>query len=115
MNPLFNGNRVKLGIMAFNCSLGSTPTTAEHAWPMTWPDNVALEQMADAAGFEALLPVGRWKGYPGPTSFNNRTFESFTWAAGMSAVADGAGRAAATGRPVVNCYRGQEVARCPRR
>lgn len=85
-NPLFNDNRVKLGIMAFNCSLGSTPTMVENAWAMTWPDNVALAQLADGAGFEALLPVGRWKGYPGPTNFNHRTFESFTWAAGISAV-----------------------------
>lgn len=85
-NPLFSDNRVKLGVMAFNCSHGSTPTMVENAWKMTWPDNVALARMADAAGFEALLPVGRWKGYPGPTNFNNRTFESFTWAAGISAV-----------------------------
>ena len=45
---------------------------------MNWADNVALAQMADAAGFEALLPVGRWKGYGGSTNFNNRTFESLT-------------------------------------
>ena len=68
-NPLLGDNRVKLGIMAFNCSLGSTPTMVEEAWPMTWPDNVALARLADGAGFEALLPVGRWKGYPGPTNF----------------------------------------------
>jgi dimethylsulfone monooxygenase len=85
-NPLFNDNRVKLGIMAFNCSHGSTATTAPGTWPMTWPDNAALAQMADQAGFEALLPVGRWKGYPGSTHFNNRTFESFTWAAGLAAL-----------------------------
>lgn len=85
MNPLWNDNRMKIGVMAFNCSHGSTPTMAEGAWPMTWADNVALARMADAAGFEALLPVGRWKGYPGPTKFNSRTFESFTWAAGIAA------------------------------
>ena len=85
-NPLFNANRMKLGVMAFNCSLGSTVTKDPLAWQMTWPDNVALAQMADAAGFEALLPVGRWKGYGGDTNFNNRTFESFTWASGIAAV-----------------------------
>lgn len=87
-NPLFNANRVKLGIMAFNCSLGSTVTTDPRAWEMTWPDNRALARMADSAGMEALLPVGRWKGYGGVTNFNNRTFESFTWAAGIAAVTD---------------------------
>ena len=83
-SPLFNDNRIKLGVMAFNCSHGSTVTTADGAWPMTWEDNRALARMADAAGFEALLPVGRWKGYGGETNFNNRTFESLTWAAGIA-------------------------------
>ena len=59
-NALFSDNRVKLGVMAFNCSHGSTVTTAEGAWAMTWEENMALARMADAAGLEALLPVGRW-------------------------------------------------------
>ena len=84
-SPLFNDNRMKLGVMAFNCSHGSTVTLDDSAWPMTWPDNVALAKLADDAGFEALLPVGRWKGYGGQTNFNHRTFESFTWAAGIGA------------------------------
>jgi len=87
-NPIRGANRMKLGIMASNCSGGSTVTTAPEAWPMTWPDNVRLAQMADRAGFEALLPVGRWKGYGGPSNFNNRTFETFTWAAGIAAVTE---------------------------
>lgn len=87
-NPLFSANRVKLGVMAFNCSHGSTVTTAPEAWPMTWQDNVALAQLADRAGFEALLPVGRWKGYGGISNFNNRTFETLTWAAGLGALTE---------------------------
>lgn len=85
-NPLFNANRMKLGVMAFNCSLGSTVTMDPDAWELTWPDNVALAQLADDAGFEALLPVGRWKGYGGATNFNGSTYECFTWAAGIAAV-----------------------------
>ncbi len=84
-NPLFNTNRVKLGVMAFNCSHGSTVTVDDSAWPMTWRDNLELARLADGAGFEALLPVGRWKGYGGETNFNHRSFESFTWAAGLAA------------------------------
>jgi alkanesulfonate monooxygenase SsuD/methylene tetrahydromethanopterin reductase-like flavin-dependent oxidoreductase (luciferase family) len=87
-NPLFNDNRMKLGVMAFNCSGGSTVTTVPEKWPMTWADNVALAKMADQAGFEALLPVGRWKGYGGETNFNNSTFETLTWAAGLGAVTE---------------------------
>ncbi len=88
-NPLIaSQNRMKLGAMAMNCSHGSTITTAENAWEMTWPDTLEVCRMADRAGLEALLPVGRWKGYGGPTNFNNRTFECFTWAAGVSAVTE---------------------------
>ena len=77
---------MKLGVMAFNCSHGSTVTTANGTWPMTWQDNANLAQMIDRAGLEVLLPVGRWKGYGGETNFNNRTFESFTWASAISAI-----------------------------
>ncbi len=87
-NPLYGDNRMKLGTMAINCSHGSTITTAEGAWEMTWPDIKEVSRMADEAGLEALLPVGRWKGYGGPTNFNNRTFESYTFAAGVSAVTE---------------------------
>jgi alkanesulfonate monooxygenase SsuD/methylene tetrahydromethanopterin reductase-like flavin-dependent oxidoreductase (luciferase family) len=87
-NPLYGDNRMKLGAMAMNCSHGSTITTAEGAWEMTWPDTLEVCRMADRAGMEALLPVGRWRGYGGPTNFNNRTFESYTWAAGVGAVTE---------------------------
>ena len=51
VNPLYSDNRMKIGVMAFNCSHGSTVTTADGTWPMTWKDNVDLAKMADAAGF----------------------------------------------------------------
>ena len=98
-NPLYSENRMKLGAMAFNCSHGSTITSAEGAWEMNWPDTKDVVRMADGAGLEALLPVGRWKGYGGPTNFNNRTFESFTWAAGVGALCTAAGANLVLQRP----------------
>src|SRR3954468_9420254 len=83
---LFGGNRMKLGVMAFNCSHGSTITTVPEAWQLNWPDTKDIAQAVDRSGMEALLPVGRWKGYGGPSNFNNRTFESFTWASAIGAV-----------------------------
>ena len=68
--PLFNDNKMKIGIIGMNCSHGSTITTAENAWEMNWPDTRQVSVMADQAGFEVLLPVARWKGYGGPTNFN---------------------------------------------
>ena len=35
--------------------------------------------------FEALVPVGRWRGFGGVTNFNGPGFEAFSWAAGIGA------------------------------
>ena len=51
-------------------------------WSGSWPDCVALAQMADEAGIEFMLPIGRWKGYGGDTDYQGATFETVTWACG---------------------------------
>jgi alkanesulfonate monooxygenase SsuD/methylene tetrahydromethanopterin reductase-like flavin-dependent oxidoreductase (luciferase family) len=51
-----------------------------------WTESVQIAQAADAAGIEALIPVARWRGMGGNVNFNHRNFETFTWAAGLSAV-----------------------------
>ena len=43
-NPLYSENRMKLGAMAFNCSHGSTITSAEGAWEITPQSEQALER-----------------------------------------------------------------------
>jgi len=44
-----------------------------------------VAQLADAAGFEALVPVARWRGFGGATNFSGDSFETYTWAAGLGA------------------------------
>ncbi len=85
INPLYRPHRMKLGVMAFNCSHGSTITTAEGGWQLNWPDTITVAQMADRAGLDVLLPVGRWRGYGGATNFNASTYETFTWASALGA------------------------------
>jgi FMNH2-dependent dimethyl sulfone monooxygenase len=41
--------------------------------------------MADEAGIEFVLPIGRWKGYGGDTDYQGETFETVTWACGLLA------------------------------
>jgi alkanesulfonate monooxygenase SsuD/methylene tetrahydromethanopterin reductase-like flavin-dependent oxidoreductase (luciferase family) len=41
--------------------------------------------MADEAGIEFILPIGRWKGYGGLTDYQGATFETVSWAAGLLA------------------------------
>ena len=41
--------------------------------------------MADEAGIDFLLPIGRWKGYGGDTDYQGATLETLTWASGLLA------------------------------
>ncbi len=41
--------------------------------------------MADDAGIEFMLPIGRWKGCGGATDYQGSTYETVTWAAGLLA------------------------------
>jgi dimethylsulfone monooxygenase len=44
--------------------------------------------LADQAGIEFMLPIGRWKGYGGDTDYQGQTFETVTWAAGLLAATE---------------------------
>src|SRR2546426_3521980 len=85
-NPtMFGGNRFKLAVFGSNCSSGRAATTVPERWQNTFEDNIRLAQLADAAGIEAMVPIGRWKGYGGATDFEGSTFETITWACGLLA------------------------------
>jgi FMNH2-dependent dimethyl sulfone monooxygenase len=85
-NPtMFGGNRFKLAVFGSNCSSGRAATTVPERWQNTFEANIQLAQMADAAGIEAMVPIGRWKGYGGETDFEGSTFETITWACGLLA------------------------------
>jgi len=80
-----SANRLKLGLFGANCSSGRAVTTVPERWSGSWPDCLKLAQMADAAGIEFMLPIGRWKGYGGDTEYQGATFETVTWACGLLA------------------------------
>ncbi len=78
-------NRFKLGLFGANCSSGRAVTKVAERWSGSWADCLRLARMADDAGFEFMLPIGRWKGYGGDTDYQGETFETVTWAAGLLA------------------------------
>jgi alkanesulfonate monooxygenase SsuD/methylene tetrahydromethanopterin reductase-like flavin-dependent oxidoreductase (luciferase family) len=78
-------NRFKLGLFGANCSSGRAVTKVAERWSGSWADCLRLAQMADEAGIEFMLPIGRWKGYGGETDYQGETFETVTWAAGLLA------------------------------
>jgi len=83
-NPMFNDQKMKLGLFGTNCSHGLTMTHAPTTYKVTWEHTKEIAQRADELGFEALVPIARWRGFGGTTNFNGNCYETYTWAAGLS-------------------------------
>ena len=82
---MYNANTLKIGVFGANCSSGRSATKVPERWSASWPDCLRLARMADEAGIDFILPIGRWKGYGGDTDFHGETLETKTWAAGLLA------------------------------
>jgi dimethylsulfone monooxygenase len=80
---MYNSNQLKIGIFGANCSSGRCATTVPERWSASWPGCLRLARMADEAGIDFMLPIGRWKGYGGDTDFHGSTLETVTWAVGL--------------------------------
>lgn len=87
-NPMLNDQKMKLGVFGANCSYGLIVSHVESTFRVTWEHHKEIAQRADALGFEALVPIARWRGFGGTTNFNGTCFETFTWAAGLAAVTE---------------------------
>jgi alkanesulfonate monooxygenase SsuD/methylene tetrahydromethanopterin reductase-like flavin-dependent oxidoreductase (luciferase family) len=83
---LSSPNRLKTGVFGFNLSGGVSAITFADGPPRVgqWSESRDIAIAADQAGFEALVPVARWKGYGGPSGFWDRCFETFTWGAALA-------------------------------
>jgi alkanesulfonate monooxygenase SsuD/methylene tetrahydromethanopterin reductase-like flavin-dependent oxidoreductase (luciferase family) len=82
--PLFNDQKLKLGIFSSNCSGGVIMSDAPTGFRVTWDQQLEIARTADRLGMEAMVPVGRWTGFRGNTNFNGVCFETYTWAAGLA-------------------------------
>jgi FMNH2-dependent dimethyl sulfone monooxygenase len=82
---MYGANRFRIGLFGANCSSGRAVTTVPERWSGNWADNVKLAELADNSGIDFLLPIGRWKGYGGPTDYQGATYETVTWACGLLA------------------------------
>jgi FMNH2-dependent dimethyl sulfone monooxygenase len=83
-SPLFNDRKLRLGTFCTNASHGCAISTVEGALRADWLETSELARLADQMGFEAIVPIGRWRGFGGVTDFNGASFETYTWAAGIS-------------------------------
>jgi dimethylsulfone monooxygenase len=84
-NPLYNERKLKLGTFSTNLEGGCAITSIDGTLKADWPSTLTLARLAEEMQFEALVPVGRWRGFGGVTNFNGPGFESFSWAAGIGA------------------------------
>jgi FMNH2-dependent dimethyl sulfone monooxygenase len=82
---MHNANALKIGLFGANCSSARTATLVPERWLARWPDCLQMARIADEAGIDFLLPIGRWKGYGGSSNFHGTTFETVTWACGLLA------------------------------
>jgi alkanesulfonate monooxygenase SsuD/methylene tetrahydromethanopterin reductase-like flavin-dependent oxidoreductase (luciferase family) len=89
MNPLFGDNTLKLGLFCTN-GPGAAQTLIDGAPTTSWQMSVRTAQAADRAGFEAVVPFARWKGYPEnrPDHRSGVVLDPFTWAAGIAALTE---------------------------
>ncbi len=84
-HPFFNQNKLKLAVFGANVSHGCSMTLVDGTIKVDWGESVRIARAAEQAGFDAMIPVARWKGLGGEINFNHRCFETYTWAAGLAA------------------------------
>ncbi|MBS4206623.1 LLM class flavin-dependent oxidoreductase [Bacillus sp. FJAT-50079] len=85
-NPMFNDNKLKLGIFGPNVNQSCSMSLAETSFAPDFNTNVQIAKMMEDAGYECIVPVARWRGFGGPSNFNGVCMETLSWSAAMAAV-----------------------------
>lgn len=101
-HPVYSDRKLRLGTFGTNASGGGSMTSVEGVLGADWKDVVTLAKMSDEMQFEAIVPVGRWKGFGGATNFNGSSFESYSFAAGLSSVTSYSGLFSTSHIPTVH-------------
>ncbi|MDB5394404.1 MAG: alkanesulfonate monooxygenase [Rhodospirillales bacterium] len=84
-NPLFGARKLKLGTFCTNVSGAATMSSMDGVYETTWANVSTVSRLADEMEFEAIVPLGRWRGFGGVTDFNENAFEAMTFSAAVSA------------------------------
>jgi FMNH2-dependent dimethyl sulfone monooxygenase len=109
-HPVFNDQKLKLGVFSSNCSGGVIMSDAPTGFRVTWDQQLEIARTADRLGMEAMVPVGRWTGFRGNTNFNGVCFETYTWAAGLAQATEDIGIFTTTHVPTVHPIVGAKMA-----
>jgi hypothetical protein len=61
-NLLFADNKLKLAVFGANVSHGCPMTFVDGTIKVEWSESLRIAQATERAGFDAIIPVARWKG-----------------------------------------------------
>lgn len=95
-------NRLQLGTFGTNLAPGITFTSIPGALTTDWSRVQDLAHRAEAMGFEAIVPISRWKGYGGTHNPHSDAYDTLTWAAAVGAITTSARIFATVSMPVVH-------------
>ncbi len=85
---LASPNPFKLACFSANIGGGLVMSDVDELPKATWDEQVRLVRKAEEVGFEAMIPLARWRGHGGRINPHHRSLETFTWAAGLSALTE---------------------------
>lgn len=85
LSPLFGPAKLKLGTFCSNVNSGATMSSMDGILELSWANTARITELADQMRFEAVVPIGRWRGLGGETDPNGESYESMTFAAGVGA------------------------------
>ena len=105
MNDISTPDRDRLRLGVFMPTVSNSPNISHYkADPSDWTfaANRAIGQAAEAAGFDFLFSVSRWRTIGGDIDYHGKSLETVTWAAAMlasttSAMVAGASTSSAAG------------------
>jgi alkanesulfonate monooxygenase SsuD/methylene tetrahydromethanopterin reductase-like flavin-dependent oxidoreductase (luciferase family) len=83
----FSDNSFELGLFSHNVHNGMAQLKVQ-LWDASFENSLRVSQLAEEAGFEFLLPLGRWRGprdWPAEPEDMGGSFESLVWAGGVLA------------------------------
>ena len=75
-NPILSSkHKLKLAVFGLNVSSGCSMTDMSDTLKINWNESISIAKKAEKIGFEAIIPVARWRGMGGQTDFNHRNFD----------------------------------------
>jgi FMNH2-dependent dimethyl sulfone monooxygenase len=83
-NPLFSDRKLKLGSFGSNVEGGCAVTSGEGILRGDWASVIEVARLADRMGLDAIVPLGRYRGFGGETDYGSTSFEVYTWAAAVA-------------------------------